>query len=104
MNTASIASKNQAGFQTALRINRSLTASMEKRALQWMAERAPQWLTSDQLTILGLSAQIAAGICYAAARYNRSALLLVSLCLVLNWFGDSMDGTLARVRRQQRPR
>jgi phosphatidylglycerophosphate synthase len=104
MNAASITTKDQAGFQTALRINRSLTASIEKRALQWMAERAPAWLSSDQLTILGLSAQIGAGICYAAARYNCYALLLVSLCLVLNWFGDSMDGTLARVRRQQRPR
>jgi archaetidylinositol phosphate synthase len=104
MNTASITAKHQDGFQAALRINRSLTASIEKQALQWMAARAPAWLSSDQLTILGLSAQIGAGICYAAARYNCYALLLVSLCLVLNWFGDSMDGTLARVRRQQRPR
>ena len=77
---------------------------MEKRALHWMAERAPKWLTSDQLTVLGLSAQIGAGLCYALSRYNRYALLLVILCLVLNWLGDSLDGTLARVRQQQRPR
>jgi phosphatidylglycerophosphate synthase len=69
-----------------------------------MAERAPNWLTSDQLTILGLAAQIGAGVCYALSRYNRCALLLAILCLALNWLGDSMDGTLARVRRQQRPR
>jgi phosphatidylglycerophosphate synthase len=69
-----------------------------------MAERAPNWLTSDQLTILGLAAQIGAGACYALSRYNRCALLLAILCLALNWLGDSMDGTLARVRRQQRPR
>jgi len=69
-----------------------------------MAERAPAWVTSDQLTILGLSAQVGAGICYALSRYNRYALLLVILCLALNWLGDSMDGTLARARRQQRPR
>ena len=69
-----------------------------------MAERAPGWLTSDQLTLLGLTAQIAAGAGYAFSRYNRYALLLVILFLVLNWFGDSMDGTLARVRRQPRPR
>jgi phosphatidylglycerophosphate synthase len=94
----------QPGFQPAQRIHQSLTASIEKRALLWMAERAPAWLTSDQLTALGLGAQIGAGFFYAAARFNRSALLLVILCLALNWFGDSMDGTLARVRRQQRPR
>ena len=91
-------------FAPAARVNRSLTASAETRALTWMAEHAPSWLTSDQLTALGFGAQIAAGICYAMARYNRPFLLLVILCLVLNWCGDSMDGTLARVRHQQRPR
>jgi archaetidylinositol phosphate synthase len=91
-------------FTPALRINRALTAPLEKRALQWMAHRAPRWVTSDQLTILGLTAQIGAGACYALARRNPSALLLVNLCLALNWFGDSMDGTLASVRRQPRPR
>jgi archaetidylinositol phosphate synthase len=86
------------------RINQSLTASVEKRALQWMAERAPRWVSSDQLTLLGLCAQVGAGICYALSRYNRYVLLLVILCVALNWFGDSMDGTLARVRHQLRPR
>jgi len=93
-----------AAFTSARRINQSLTASIEKRALQWMAVRAPQWLSSDQLTLLGLIAQVTAGIFYALSRYNRYALLLVILCIALNWLGDSMDGTLARVRRQQRPR
>ncbi len=69
-----------------------------------MAEHAPAWLTSDQLTMLGLGAQIAAGVCYALARYDRRALLLVIVCIALNWLGDSLDGTLARVRHQQRPR
>lgn len=104
MNTKSATTRDEAGFQPARRLNQALTASMEKRALQWMAERAPRWVTSDQLTVLGLSSQVGAGICYVLARYNRSALLLVILCLVLNWLGDSMDGTLARVRGQQRPR
>ncbi|MDR3451738.1 MAG: CDP-alcohol phosphatidyltransferase family protein, partial [Rhodoferax sp.] len=52
----------------------------------------------------GLSAQIGAGICYALSRFDRRALLLVIVCLALNWLGDSLDGTLARVRRQERPR
>jgi archaetidylinositol phosphate synthase len=102
--TTSATTKNEAVFSTARRVNQSLTASIEKRALQWMAERAPTWLTSDQLTILGLSAQVGAGLCYALSRYDRRALLLVIVCVALNWLGDSMDGTLARVRRQQRPR
>ena len=104
MNAKSTALNDVEAFATARRVNRALTASIEKRALQWMAERAPSWLSSDQLTILGLTAQIVAGTCYALSRYNRRALLLVILCLALNWLGDSMDGTLARVRRQQRPR
>jgi archaetidylinositol phosphate synthase len=103
MNAAS-ATTDGAAFQTARRINQSLTASIEKRALQWMAERAPKWVTSDQLTMLGLAAQVGAGLFYALSRYNRYALLLVILCIALNWFGDSMDGTLARVRHLQRPR
>jgi phosphatidylglycerophosphate synthase len=89
---------------SARRVNRSLTASLEKSVLVWMAQRAPHWLTSDQLTALGLAAQIAAGGCYALARWNHLWLLGVCLCLALNWLGDSLDGTLARVRQQQRPR
>ena len=98
------ATKNEAIFAPARRVNQSLTASIEKRALLWMAERAPRWLTSDQLTLLGLCAQIGAGVFYALSRYNRFALLLVIVCLALNWLGDSLDGTLARVRRHERPR
>lgn len=101
-NTALIESGTQ--FRAAQRVNRSLTAHLEKRALLWMAERAPRWVSSDGLTILGLSAQTGAGVCYALARYDRLWLLAVVLCLALNWLGDSMDGTLARVRMQQRPR
>lgn len=104
MNAQTMTANRAAEFVSARRVNRSLTAAAEKRALEWMAERAPSWLSSDQLTLFGFLAQISAGIFYRFAFYNRYALLLVCLCLVLNWFGDSMDGTLARVRKQQRPR
>ena len=104
MNAKSAESNDEVVFHAGRRVNRGLPASIEKRALQWMAERAPSWLTSDQLTLLGLGAQVGAGICYALSRYDRRALLLAILCVALNWLGDSMDGTLARVRRQQRPR
>ena len=93
-----VAAKDEVVFAPARRVNESLTAAVERRALQWMAERAPAWVSSDQLTMLGLSAQVGAGIFYALSRYNRCALLLVVVCVVLNWLGDSLDGTLARVR------
>jgi archaetidylinositol phosphate synthase len=101
MNTISL---TRPAFRSARRVNRSLTAAIEKRALHWMAERAPRWLTSDQLTLLGFAAQMGAGACYALARFDRRALLLAIVFLALNWLGDSLDGTLARVRRQERPR
>ena len=101
---AKSATNGEVIFASAPRVNQALTASIEKRALHWIAEHAPQWLTSDQLTLLGLIAQIGAGVFYAFSRYNRRALLLVILCIILNWLGDSLDGTLARVRHQQRPR
>lgn len=104
LETAAITTGNQTSFTTARRINKALTASVEKRVLQWLASHAPRWVSSDQLTLLGFVAQLCAGICYGASRYDRRYLLLVSGCVVLNWLGDSLDGTLARTRQQQRPR
>ena len=88
----------------ALRIQASFLAGVEKRALIWMAERTPHWINSDHLTVLGFVAQVGAGACYALSRWDRFYLLAVIGCLALNWLGDSLDGTLARVRQQQRPR
>ena len=88
----------------AKRVQKSFTAAVEKRALVWMAERTPAWISPDHLTALGLLAQIGAGACFALARWNVYALLGVVACLAVNWLGDSLDGTLARVRQKQRPR
>jgi phosphatidylglycerophosphate synthase len=98
--------KNSQGveFQPATRVHGSLLAAAEKRSLVWMAERMPRWVSSDHLTLLGFAAQIATGICYALAAWDRRMLLAAIACLAVNWFGDSLDGTLARVRHQQRPR
>lgn len=104
MNLKRVSMHSSAGFVSASRLNHSLTAAPEKRILHWMAERAPRWVTSDQLTVLGLAAQMGAGAGYALARFDRRALLLAVVCIALNWLGDSLDGTLARVRAQQRPR
>lgn len=82
----------------------SLLAGAEKQILVWMARRMPCWVNSDHLTLLGLVAMLSAGTAYWAASKNPLALLLVVPALALNWFGDSLDGTLARVRNRQRPR
>ena len=91
-------------FQEAGRAQVSLLAPIEKRCLIWLARRAPRWVNSDHLTALGLASLAGAGLSYGCARWNPACLLLVILFLVLNWLGDSLDGTLARVRNQQRPR
>ena len=61
-------------------------------------------MNSDHLTVLGFLSQCLAGVCYALARHHRAALILAIFFLALNWLGDSLDGTLARVRNRQRPR
>jgi archaetidylinositol phosphate synthase len=104
MTTKTMMMTAETSFHGATRTNRALTANLERHALQWMAERAPSWVSSDGLTMLGLGAQVGAGLFYALARYDRRVLLAVIACIALNWLGDSMDGTLARVRCQQRPR
>ena len=91
-------------FQEADRAQLSFLAPLEKPCLIWMARRMPRAINSDHLTALGLIALLAAGLCYWYSRWNRAALLLVIVCLVANWAGDSLDGTLARVRNNQRPR
>src|SRR5580704_8979015 len=88
----------------ARRIQASFLASAEKKTLIWLAERTPAWINSDHLTAIGFIGQIMAGVFYALSRWNRYYLLAVIVCLALNWLGDSLDGTLARVRQQQRPR
>jgi len=96
--------KKPASFQDALRLQESFTAAAERRALAWLAARLPARVHSDHLTLLGFIAMFLAGASYALARTHRAGLLLATLFLALNWFGDSLDGTLARLRNRQRPR
>lgn len=91
-------------FAMTKRLQQSLLAQGEKRLLVWMAERTPAWINSDHLTGLGFLSQLLTGLSYALASKNRFWLLAGVGFLALNWLGDSMDGTLARVRKQQRPR
>src|SRR5258705_176491 len=89
---------------THVREHRSVLAAAEKRLLIFLAERLPGSVNSDHLTTLALAAMGLAGAAFAAARWDRRALWLVVVALLLNWFGDSLDGTLARVRHAERPR
>src|ERR1700733_1666568 len=91
-------------FRDAERKQLSLLAKIEKRVLIWLALRMPAWVNSDHLTVLGFAAMLAAGLCYWAASRDRRALIGVIVALAVNWFGDSLDGTLARVRNRLRPR
>jgi phosphatidylglycerophosphate synthase len=87
-----------------VRINHGLLADVEKRALVRIARRLPGWVTSDRLTVLALAAMAAAGGSFWLAHRWPHAVWGVVVALAVNWFGDSLDGTLARVRHQERPR
>jgi archaetidylinositol phosphate synthase len=91
-------------FKNATRVQDSVTSVLERRALLWLAEHLPSWVSSDQLTLLGFVAMFLAGCSYVLSRWHPVGLLLATMFLALNWFGDSLDGTLARVRNRQRPR
>jgi archaetidylinositol phosphate synthase len=88
--------------QEAVRVQSSLLAPLEKRCLIWMAERMPRAVNSDHLTALAAVSMLAAGFCYWHG--SAAALIGATVLLAVNWFGDSLDGTLARVRRHERPR
>ena len=92
------------GFQEATRSLTSILAPIEKRTLIWLAHRLPASVNSDHLTALALAAMFFAGLSYWLASVTPVGLYLVVACLAVNWFGDSLDGTLARVRGHQRPR
>jgi archaetidylinositol phosphate synthase len=96
--------KGVPSFKEATRIQESITSGPERKALRWLATRIPRAVNSDHLTILGFAAMFLAGVSYSIARWDRIGLLLATFFLAVNWFGDSLDGTLARVRKCQRPR
>ena len=101
---ADVQTLSLAGTGEARRVQESITAGVERRVLLWLAQRTPRWVNSDHLTLLGLAAMLAAGVCYALAARYPWTLWLVVVCLFVNWYGDSLDGTLARFRDRQRPR
>src|SRR6266498_4218348 len=91
-------------FKDATREQTSILAPLERAALRGLARRMPGWVNSDHLSLVGLVAMFLAGVCYAASGQNPMMLHLVNVFIFLNWFGDSLDGRLARYRDRQRPR
>ena len=87
----------------AVRIQTSVLNALEKKVLVWLAERQPGWMTSDILTYLGTFGAVVIAAGYVLSAWNINFLWLSSLGFIINWYGDSLDGTLARVRKKQRP-
>lgn len=85
------------------RIQTSVLNGVEKKVLVWLAERQPRWMTSDILTGIGVAGAVVVAVGYFLSNYRIEWLWLASLGFVINWYGDSLDGTLARVRKTQRP-
>lgn len=85
------------------RIQTSILNGVEKKALVWLAERQPKWVVSDTLTAIGTLGAVMIGAGYILCGINVNFLWLSCLGFVVNWYGDSLDGTLARVRKTQRP-
>lgn len=86
------------------RVNRILLGPLERPALKWLAEHMPRWMTPDILTGIGFLGAVLIAISYYLTNYNPAFLWLASFGFVVNWFGDSLDGTLARFRHIERPR
>ena len=85
------------------RIQTSVLNAAEKKVLVWLAERQPEWITSDRLTLLGVVGALVVAVGYILSNVDVRWLWLASFGFFLNWYGDSLDGTLARVRDLQRP-
>jgi phosphatidylglycerophosphate synthase len=86
-----------------VRVNDILLSKMEKAALNWLVMRLPAWVTPDMLTFFGFLSAILIGVSYALTNLDKNFLWLANLGFLLNWFGDSLDGTLARHRKIERP-
>jgi phosphatidylglycerophosphate synthase len=85
------------------RVNDILLGPLERPTLKWLAAHMPAWVTPDTCTMVGLLGALAVAASYILTVYDRSFLWLASLGFVINWLGDSLDGTLARHRRIERP-
>ena len=96
--------RNNSGIEKHKRVNDILMGPLEKPALAYLVKILPSWVTPDMLTIFGFLAGILIGVRYLLTNLDKNFLWLANLGFVLNWFGDSLDGNLARYRKIERPR
>ena len=85
------------------RIQRNILAAGERRLLTWIAARLPMSVTPDRLTTLGFFGAVGVGAGFALSTFNHAWLWFAVACFFINWFGDSLDGSLARFRKIERP-
>ena len=90
-------------LRESVRIQNSILNTLEKRALVYMAGKMPAWVTSDMMTFVGCIGSVMIGLGFILTKFGIGWLWLSIAGLVVNWFGDSLDGTIARVRKAQRP-
>ena len=102
-NTSRKAMEKPSSTKQSVRIQTSVLNGLEKKALLWLAERQPKWADSDMLTFIGFIGAVVIAAGYILSNLNVHFLWLASLGFIINWYGDSLDGTLARYRKQQRP-
>lgn len=91
-------------IQSHQRVNDILLGPLERPALKWLAAHQPKWMTPDLLTIIGIIGSIIIFLSYVLTRIHPAFLWLASLGFIINWYGDSLDGTLARFRKIERPK
>lgn len=86
------------------RVNDILLGPLERPALQWLAAHLPQWVSPDLMTVVGIIGALVITLGYGLSQFHPAFLWLSTLGFVINWFGDSLDGTLARYRHIERPK
>ncbi|MFZ0544338.1 MAG: CDP-alcohol phosphatidyltransferase family protein [Candidatus Promineifilaceae bacterium] len=86
------------------RVNDILLGPLERPALQWLAAHAPAWMTPDMLTGIGILGSLTIFVAYVLTGVDKNFLWLANLGLLINWYGDSLDGTVARYRKIERPK
>ncbi|MCK9416898.1 MAG: CDP-alcohol phosphatidyltransferase family protein [Candidatus Dojkabacteria bacterium] len=84
-------------------VNTAITAGIEEKAKEFICPRIPEWMQPDHLTIIGIIGVLMTSVGFVLGFINRNWLLLVPTGLIVNWFGDSFDGSIARYRKRTRP-